>query len=60
MYGGDELLFYDLDEGVPNPVKIGGIECRVRRDDDLGMHSRDLYRLADVLDANPVSNTLRA
>lgn len=59
MYGGSELLFYRLDEGAPDSLRIGGIECKVRRDDDLGMHSRDLYQLADALDAGFTSNALR-
>ncbi|MCY3844007.1 MAG: hypothetical protein OXH69_10750 [Acidobacteria bacterium] len=59
MYGGSELLFYRLDERAPDSMRIGNIECRLWRDESLGMHSRDLYKLADVLDANPISNTLR-
>ena len=58
-YGGSELLFYRLDEGAPDSVNIGGIECTVWRDDSLGMHSRDLYQLANALDAGAISNTLR-
>ena len=58
-YGGSELLFYRLDAGAPASVSIGGVECRVWRGDSLGMHSRDLYQLADALDAGAISNTLR-
>ena len=58
-YGGSELLFYRLDEGTPDSVSIGGVECRIWRNGSLGMHSRDLYQLANVLDAGGISNTLR-
>ena len=53
MYGGSELLFYWADESTPadSTMKIGGIECRIWCDERLGMHSRDLYQLADTLDA---------
>ena len=57
-YGGSELFFYRLDDGAPASVRVDGIECRIWRDDSLGMHSRDLYQLADVLDANLMLNTL--
>ena len=53
MYGGSELLFYRADESTPadSMIKIDGIECRIWCDERLGMHSRDLYQLADALDA---------
>ena len=61
MYGGTELLFYRLGEGAPadSVTDIDGIQCTIWRDDSLGMHPRDLYRLADALDANLLSNKLR-
>ena len=53
MYGGSELLFYWADESTPadSKMKIDGIECRIWCDERLGTHSRDLYQLADALDA---------
>ena len=53
MYGGSGLLFYRADKSTPvdSTMKIDGIECRIWCDERLGMHSRDLYQLADALDA---------
>ena len=52
MYGGSELLFYRADENSPpdSTVEIDGIECRIWRDGKLGMHSRDLFLLADAIE----------
>ena len=51
MYGGGRLLFYR----VPEPprdgaTEIDGLACRVWSSGRLGLHARDLYRLADVLE----------
>lgn len=53
MYGGNVLLFYRVDEVEPNDgeTNIDGLECKVWRTGSLGMHSRDLFLLADVLGA---------
>ena len=61
MYGGSRLLFYRADQDTPpdSERSIDGIPCRIWRDKGLGMHSRDLYRLADVLESSLMSNTLR-
>ena len=57
MYGGSILLFYRGGEGTPpdSEMNIDGIDCRIWRNDHLGMHSRDLYLLADALDAGSIS-----
>ena len=34
---------------------INGLECRVRYKERLGMHSRDMYLLADALDRGSFS-----
>ena len=51
MYGGQSLLFYRADEDHPNDgdAVIDGLECEVWYARRLGMHSRDLYLLADAL-----------
>ncbi|WP_420636169.1 hypothetical protein [Candidatus Palauibacter sp.] len=61
MYGGSRLLFYQAGQHAPpdSESHIDGIRCRLWRDNSLGMHSRDLYRLADVLESGAMSNTLR-
>ena len=52
-YGGQTLLFYRADEDHPEDGEtvIDGLECKVWYAGRLGMHPRDLYRLADALDA---------
>ncbi|MDE0621285.1 MAG: hypothetical protein OXH83_06400 [Bryobacterales bacterium] len=57
MCGGSELLFYWADESTSaDPtMNIDGIDCRIWRDERLGMDSRDLYRLADALDAGQLT-----
>ena len=53
MYGGNVLLFYRAGEAHPEDGEtvIDGLECKVWHDGKLGMHPRDLYLLADVLEA---------
>lgn len=53
MYGGSELLFYRADENPPmeSVCDIDGFECTIWRAGRLGMHSRDLYRLADAMES---------
>lgn len=53
MHGGQSLLFYragasDRRDGIET---IGGLECRVICDEVVGMHSRDLWQLAESLEA---------
>ena len=53
MHGGQSLLFYRADpadrrDGVET---ISGLECRVICDQVVGMHSRDLWLLAEELEA---------
>ena len=52
MYGGSRLLFYRDDQGswLDQETLVDGMECHVWRSRRLGMHSRDLDRLADALD----------
>ena len=61
MYGGSTLLFYRADKDTPpdSETNIDGIDCRIWRDESLGTHSRDLYRLANALESGRISNTLR-
>ena len=52
MHGGNTLLFYfasphDRRDGIET---ISGLECRVISDQVVGMHSRDLYLLANELE----------
>lgn len=52
MYGGSKFLYYGASEtrrrdGVH---VISGIECHVAIDDFIGIHTRDLEKLADLLD----------
>ena len=51
MYGGSTLLCYDATDAKPRDgiEDITGIECRVISEEDVGMHTRDLDRLADTL-----------
>ena len=52
MYGGNTLLFYGVGEqdyGDAHGV-LNGVRCRVWRHKRLGMHARDLYLLAKVLE----------
>ncbi len=58
-YGGSELLFYRADKSTPpdSAMSIDGVNCRIWRHDSLGMHARDLYRLADALESGRLSNT---
>ena len=53
MYGGSTLLFYDAGEQdyIDGHGELNGVECRVWRHKRLGMHARDLYRLANVLES---------
>ena len=52
MYGGNTLLFYGAGEQDYVDVHgiLNGVECRVWRHKRLGMHARDLYLLAKVLE----------
>ena len=53
MYGGNSLLFYRAakEHPVDGETVVDGLECKVWYDGRLGMHPRDLYLLADVLEA---------
>ena len=53
MYGGNKLLFYRVGEEHPEDGEavIDGLECRIWYTGRLGMHARDLYLLADALEA---------
>ena len=53
MYGGQSLLFYraDTDHPEDGETVIDGLECKVWYAGRLGMHARDLYLLADALQA---------
>ena len=53
MYGGSTLLFYDATGSLPRDgiETITNIECRIITDGQIRMHSRDLDRLADRLEA---------
>lgn len=61
MYGGSRLLFYRAGRDAPpdSERNIDGIVCRIWRDQGLGMHSRDLYQLANALESGFGSTTLR-
>ena len=52
MYGGKRLLFYGAAGALPvdGEIEIEGLACRVWSAGRLGLHARDLYRLADVLE----------
>ena len=51
-YGGKRLLFYRAAGASPvdGETEIEGLACRVWSTGRLGLHARDLYRLADVLE----------
>ena len=53
MYGGSTLLVYDATRSQPRDgiETIEGLECRVICEEAVGLHSRDLDRLADTLEA---------
>ena len=53
MYGGNTLLFYSAhpDLAQDGETVIDGLECRIWSTGRLGMHARDLYHLADALEA---------
>ena len=53
MYGGNVLLFYWAGTEHPEDGEtvIDGLECKVWYAGNLGMHPRDLYLLADILEA---------
>ena len=57
MYGGNTLLFYSAGGRSHSDGRrvINGLECRVRYKERLGMHSRDMYLLADALDRGSFS-----
>ena len=52
MYGGKRLLFDGAAGALPvdGEIEIEGLACRVWSAGRLGLHARDLYRLADVLE----------
>ena len=51
-YGGNTLLFYNIgDQDYADcDGTLNGVQCRVWRNQRLGMHARDLFRLADRLE----------
>ena len=53
MYGGSTLFFYDATGSQPRDdmETIADIECRVISEEEVGMHARDLDRLADKLES---------
>ena len=53
MYGGSTLLFYDATGAQPRDgiEIIARIECRIIGEEMVGLHARDLDRLADSLEA---------
>ena len=53
MYGGNVLLFYRAGREPPKDGEtiIDGVECKVWHAGSLGMHPRDLFRLAEVLES---------
>ena len=53
MYGGSTLLFYDLGGAEPRDgvETVSGIECRIISQGQVRLHSRDLDRLAEKLEA---------
>ena len=54
MYGGSTLFFYDATASQPRDgvETIAGIECRVISEEMVCLHTRDLDRLADALEAD--------
>ena len=59
MYGGSTLFFYDATASQPRDgvETITGIECRVISEEMVGLHTRDLDRLADALEAADAAAT---
>ena len=57
MYGGNTLLFYSAGgrSHSDGRTAINGLVCRLRHKERLGMHSRDMYLLADALDCGSFS-----
>ena len=53
MYGGATLLFYaeGQNDYVDGRGMLNGVDCRVWRHKRLGMHARDLFFLAKVLES---------
>ena len=53
MYGGSTILFYDANSTIARDgvERIAGVQCRVISDEQVRMHSRDIDRLAQKLDA---------
>ena len=53
MYGGNVLLFYRADREHPEDgdTVIDGLKCEVSCAGSLGMHPRDLFLLADILES---------
>ena len=53
MYGGATLLFYaeGQNDYVDGRGMLNGVECRIWRHKRLGMHARDLFFLAKVLES---------
>ena len=53
MYGGNTLLFYRVggQEFLDGETHLDGLECRIWSKRRMGLHSRELNRLADALDA---------
>ena len=53
MYGGSTLFFYDTtgSRARDGEETIADIECRVISEEGVGLHTRDLERLADKLEA---------
>ena len=52
MYGGNTLLIYEAGEQsrTDGHGTVDGVQCRMWRHQRVGMHARDLYRLADRLE----------
>ena len=53
MYGGNTLLFYRGNHsGTPEEtIELDGVECKVWKNKRLGLHTRDLYLLANALES---------
>ena len=52
MYGGNTFLFYRADgQCFPDGnAMIDGLDCEIRSNESIGLHPRDAYRLADILE----------
>ena len=52
MYGGNRLLFYRVtgEQPADGATEVDGVACHVWYAGRLGVHARDLYRLADVIE----------